>query len=298
MLKMRLLQIHRWVALILSVPLAVLILTGVVLAVEPIVIGLDEPPSLITADTLGTVLAKHDPQGKARALVVRAYAGTVSLGGGRDNMINVDLASNERVDSPGLLADIFSTARRLHEHLIDGFGWLVTVSTIAMILLIAIGVVMGWPRLSNTLSGWHKGTGWFLLPLLILSPLTGLFMVFGVTFAAPPQAPAGGPPVTLAEAVRIVGANHDLADVSWIRPRGGVMLARLDDDGEMRAFAVGHDGLTPTARNWPRLIHEGNWAGTFPALINLVVASALALLLGTGLWIWGRRKFRRRPARA
>lgn len=295
MLKMRLLQIHRWITLILSIPLAVLILTGIILSVEPIVTA-SAPPSPITADALQTVLAKHDPQGKAGSLVVRSYAGTVSLGG-RSNMINVDLASNERVGSPGVLADIFSTSRRLHEHLIDGLGWLVMVSTIALLGLIVIGLLMGWPRLRNSLSGWHKATGWFLLPLLILSPLTGLCLLFGVTFAAAPQ-PAAGGPIALADAVRIVGANRDLATVSWIRPRGGVMLARLDDGGEMRAFAVTRDGLVPTVRNWPRLIHEGNWASTFPALLNLLVACALLLLLTTGIWIWARRKFRRRPVRA
>lgn len=297
MLKMRLLQIHRWITLILSIPLAVLILTGIILSVEPIVTGSATPPSPITADTLHAVLAKHDPQGKAGSLVVRSYAGTVSLGAGRNDMINVDLASNERVGSPGVLADIFSTSRRLHEHLIEGLGWLVMVSTIALLGLIVIGILMGWPRLRNSLSGWHRATGWFLLPLLILSPLTGLCLLFGVTFTTAPRPIAVTPPVALAEAVRIVGANHDLATVNWIRPRGGVMLARLADGGEMRAFAVTREGLVPTARNWPRLIHEGNWASIFPALLNLLVAAALLLLLTTGIWMWARRKFRR-PVRA
>src|SRR5262249_35563041 len=46
--------------------------------------------------------------------------------------------------------------------------------TYAALALGKLGIPMGWPRLRNTLAGWHKGTAWFLLPLVILSPLTGL----------------------------------------------------------------------------------------------------------------------------
>jgi uncharacterized iron-regulated membrane protein len=75
-------------------------------------------------------------------------------------------------------------------------------------------------------------------------------------------------------------------------------MARLNDDGEMRLFTVTRDGLLPAARNWPRLIHEGNWSRTIAATINVVISAALILLLSTGLWMWARRKFRRRPVRA
>jgi uncharacterized iron-regulated membrane protein len=297
MLKMWLLKIHRWVALALSIPLAVLIVTGLILSFEPIVI--DSAARPVSADQLSAVLAKHDPDGKARTLMLRSYAGTVSIGGAQrgDGLVNVDLASNERVQSAGALPDFFLASRRLHEHFLEGLGWVVTVSSIAMLCLILLGTLMGWPKLRNTLSGWHKGAGWFLLPLLVLSPLTGLLMSFGVSFAPPPPRPAGAAPVALVDAVRMVGARHDLSGLSWIRSRGGVLLARLDDDGEMRVFAVTPDGLVPTARNWPRLIHEGNWAAFVPALLNVVTSLALALLITTGIWAWARRNLRRRKAR-
>jgi hypothetical protein len=166
-----------------------------------------------------------------------------------------------------------------------------------MLGLILLGTLMGWPKLRNTLSGWHKGAGWLLLPLLVLSPLTGLLMAFGVTFAAPLSRPSNAAPIPMVDAVRIVGASHDLAGLSWIRSRGGVLLARLDDGGEMKLFAVTAEGLVPTARNWPRLIHEGNWAAIVPALLNVVTSLTLVLLITTGVWIWARRQLRRRLAR-
>lgn len=297
MLKPWFLRIHRWTTLVFAIPLAMLIVTGLILSFEPMVIG--TAPTPVNADALTAVLAKHDPDGKARSLVIRSYAGTVSIGGTqRGQMTHIDLTTNEKIASPGLLATLFATSRQLHETFLFQLRWLVTASTIAMLVLIALGLLMGWPRLRNTLAGWHKGTGWFLLPLLILSPLTGLFLAFGVTFTSPlPSPPAGAAPVALAEAVRIVAAAHDLARVTWIRPLGGPLMARLNDDGEMRVFSVTRSGLTPAARNWPRLLHEGNWSHILAPTINVAISFALVLLLTTGLWIWARRTFRRRPAR-
>jgi uncharacterized iron-regulated membrane protein len=296
MFKNWLLRIHRWTTLLFAIPLAVLIVTGLILSFEPMLAG---KPGTVTTDTLNAVLTKHDSDAKARSLVVRAYAGNVWIGGAqRGNLVHVDLASNEKIATPGALAEMFTTSRRLHEAFLMELGWLVTASTFALLVLIALGVLMGWPRLRNTLAGWHKGTAWILLPLLIASPLTGLFLAYGMTFAAPlPQTRAGGPPVSLQDAVRIVGAAHDLSNVVWIRPLGGTLRARVNDGGEMRVLTVTRDGLVPAARNWPRLIHEGNWGGNLSALINVVISAAFVLLMSTGLWLWARRKFRRRAPR-
>lgn len=297
MLNQWLLKLHRWITLVFSIPLAILILTGLVLSFEPIVHQSGVRSGTVTTEGVKAALAKHDPRGAARSLVVRAYTNTISIGGARrGEVIHVDLHSNDAIASPGFQAGLFLTNRQLHEKLLLDLGWLVTASTIAMLVLIALGIAMGWPRLRNSLSGWHKGTAWFLLPLLILSPLTGLFLAFGWTFAisAPRVAPAA---VSLQEAVASVGAKYNLNQVAWIRPRGNAMLARLNDAGEMRVFSVTRDDLTPTPRNWPRLLHEGNWRGTPSALINVLISAAFVLLMSTGLLIWLRRKLRRRRPR-
>lgn len=296
MLQLWLLRFHRWITLTLSIPLAVLILTGLVLSFEPMVQQNARAP--LTAEMLDAVLAKHDPSGAARSLVVRSYAGVVSVGGARrGDATHVALATNERVTSPGAVAEMFTISRRLHETLLLDLGWLVTASTIALLMLIAIGIAMGWPRLRNTLSGWHKGIGWFLLPLLILSPLTGLFLAFGVSFATPPASIQGARPVPLREAVKLIAKDHDLGQVTWIRPIGPRLLVRLNDGGEMRVFAVTSRGLIATPRNWPRLLHEGNWLGMTSALINVVISIAFVGLLSTGLIVWARRRLRRRQSR-
>lgn len=293
MLNIWLLRFHRWITLTLSIPLAVLVLTGLVLSFEPMLQGA-RGPVRVTAAAIDAVLAKHDPSGAARSLAIRSYAGNVSIGGARrGDATHVDLASNETVASPGALAEVFTLSRRLHETFLLDLGWLVTLTTIALLVLIAIGIAMGWPRLRNTLPGWHKGTGWFLLPLLIMSPLTGLFLAFGLSFSGPAEAPAGRT-MPLREAVRLVAAEHDLAQVNWIRPIRNRLMARLNDNGEMRVFAVTDRGLVAGPRNSPRLLHEGNGFGAISAWINVAISLAFVALLSTGLIIWARRRLRQR----
>jgi uncharacterized iron-regulated membrane protein len=301
--KQRLLQLHRWMTLTFALPLAIVIVTGLILSVEPsVVIGSIRPGSLDIAK-VEAVIRAHDPDGRARFLALQPYDNTAVLrmAGG---MKVIDLETNAAT-SRSALGTVFVTSRRLHEALMLDAAWLVSASTVALLAIIAIGVLMGLPRLRNTVAGWHKGTGWLLLPLLVLSPLTGLAIAFGITLTG--QAPAGTgagtgagatAPRTLIEAVRIVGARHDLAAVQWIRPLGGRYVARVVGGGEFRAYAVTTAGTAPLPRNWPRLLHEGNWYGHVSAIANVVISIALMGLLGTGLFMWARRKLRPRTARA
>lgn len=295
-MKRRLLQLHRWITLVFSLPLAVLLITGLVLSFEPMVATNAIVPGSLSAQKLDGLLAQHDPAGKARGLFVRSYdgpAGSMTLVGAADKPKVIDLATGEEKPGTGRLAGLFQQSRMLHEHMLD-LRWLVSLSTAAMLVLIALGVLMGWPRLANSLSGWHKGLAWIGLPLVIASPLTGLFIAFGVTFAPSTPSPRAAAPTTLRETVQTVAATHDPSRLIWIRSRGNAQLVRLDDAGEYRVYAAGRDGLVATPRNWPRLIHEGNWAGTLSAMVDVITSVVLIGLLATGLVLWGRRTLRRR----
>lgn len=294
MTKPLLLKLHRWITLVFALPLLAIIATGLILSVEPIVrvSGIGGPS--LEAPRLVELVKRYDPDGRARGIAVNAGAQRLTLQG--TGAPPIDLATGEVAAADATLSSLFRWARFSHERLL-GQGWLVTSSTIAMIAVLVLGILMGLPRLRNTLSGWHKGTAWFALPLILLSPLTGLCMAFGLTFNGGPGPSRGGPRVALPDAIRMVAASHDLSHLVSIGARGGRMMARLYEDGELRAYAVTPAGVTALPRNWPRLIHEGNWSAPIAAPLNVVTSIALLTLLSTGLLIWARRKLRRPGAR-
>jgi hypothetical protein len=295
------LKLHRWVALAFSLPLAAVVLSGLVLSVEP-ALKAAAPPGAVTEARLLAVLDAAGPQAGRGALFVRGYEGTATVGGRGGGTF--DLATAAPAE-PGALPGIFRTARQLHETLLLDLGWLVTASTIALILLLPLGLLLGWERPSNTMRGWHRLGGWVALPLLVASPVTGLMLAFGLGFSpgAPPA--ASGPAPTTREVVRMVAERHDLSGLDWIRPIGGRPLVRLlDETGTTQMYRATAEGLVPQARPWARILHEGTWLGLAGAVVNLVISVVLVGLLATGVLIWARRTLRRalrqkrRPAAA
>lgn len=292
-------QLHRWLALLFALPLLAVIGSGLVLSFEPsLTTGAIRPGSL-TAEKLEALIARHDPGGQARAINFRSYDGTLTIGGGRGARgIVVDVATGEKIAGPSSAANVFLVARGMHERLLIDAEWLVITSTAVMLGLIVLGLLMGLPSFTNTLSGWHKGVAWVLLPLVVLSPLTGLLMSMrvGATAGGPPGPPQAGEarPMRLADALRTIGREHDLSGLIWLRPMRGQTLARIAEEGEYKVYAVSQAGVTLQPRNWPRLWHEGNLAGHLSAGLNVVTSVALVLLLVTGVWIWARRRLRMR----
>ena len=290
-----LLTLHRWITLVFALPLLAIIATGLILSFEPLVqvSGISGPA--IDAGRIVELMKRYDPDSKARGLSVNAASQRMTLQGAGTSAI--DLATGEPAAAGSSLPDLFLWARVTHERLL-GQAWLVTSSTIAMVSLMVLGLLMGLPRLRNSLSGWHKGTAWFALPLILLSPLTGLCMAFGLTFQSGAAPAGGGRPVALPDAVRMVADSHEPSHVISIGARGGRMMARIYEDGELRAYAVNSSGVTPLPRNWPRLIHEGNWSALIASPLNVITSIALLTLLSTGLLIWARRKLRKPRARS
>ena len=290
------LKFHRWVALTFALPLVFVLCTGLILSFEPWLVVRAITPGALTVSKIEALLSQHDPDGKARSLVYRSYDGTLTISAGRGGGTVVDVASGQELAGPSALANLLVTARRMHERLLIDAGRLVIASSVVMLVLAVLGILMGLPRFANTLSGWHKAMAWCVLPLIILSPLTGLLLASNITFmsASPAAASVRGAPLRLADAVRIVGEQHDLSTLVWIRPQGGQLLTRLVEGGEYRVYAVTPDGMTAMPRNWPRLWHEGNFAGAWSALLNLIASVAMIGLLVTGPLIWLRRRLRLR----
>nr|WP_041756366.1 PepSY domain-containing protein [Bradyrhizobium sp. ORS 278] len=288
--KQLLLKLHRWVSLTFALPLLVIIVTGLILSFEPIAQVAAVKPGSVDPARVVALIKQYDPDGKARGLSINPTTQHLTLQGRPGT--ELDMTTGAAADKPAA-ASVFQWARMTHEHLI-GLEGLTTISTIGMIVIMIIGILMGLPRLRNTLSGWHKGAAWFTLPLILLSPLTGVLLdASNGMFGTPPGAARR---ISLPEAVSIVAKDHDLATVNMIGNRGGRMLARMIEGDELRAYAITPDGLSALPRNWVRLLHEGNWS-LIGSAANVLISVVLLTLLLTGVLIWTQRRLRR-PNRA
>ncbi|HRK23847.1 MAG TPA: PepSY-associated TM helix domain-containing protein [Beijerinckiaceae bacterium] len=305
MLKAWFLKLHGWIALIFSVPLAILCVTGLVLGFEPIVQYSTIEPGTLNAEEIIRYLDRHDPQGKTTSIVHRPYENTLTLGGvGPEGELEIDLVTRDVTTSDGGAWDwseIFRYNRRLHEHVSVAGLELTVAATIAMCVIILLGVLLGLPVLRNSVAGWHKAIAWFGLPFLIISPLTGLFIAWGVSMnIAPAPTPERSAPLPIREAVQIAGTSHDLSNLVWLRQRGGRQMIRLWDGQEARSYAIARSGLVPMPRNVSRMIHEGNFLGIWSGILKVLTGVAFVVLMVTGLWLFIRkqvRKARNRQAR-
>ncbi|GLH81842.1 peptidase [Bradyrhizobium sp. SSBR45G] len=284
--KQLLLKLHRWISLTFALPLLVIIVTGLILSFEPMAQVAAVKPGSVDPARVVALIKQYDPDGKARGISINPSSQHLTLQG--RPATEVDMTTGNLADKPAM-GSVFQWARMTHEHLI-GIEGLTTISTIAMISVMIIGILMGLPRLRNTLSGWHKGAAWFTLPLILLSPLTGLLLDASNSFFGAP--PAAAKRISLPEAVSLIARDHDLATVNMIGNRGGRMIARIIEGDELRAYAVTADGLSALPRNWVRLLHEGNWSLVGSAA-NVLISVVLLGLLLTGVLIWTQRRLRR-----
>ena len=289
-----LLKAHRWTSLLFALPLFVIIVTGLILSFQPALQHAAIKPGSLSAERLMALIERHDPERNARALNIDPMDNRLILSGPAGN-VAVDLSSGEKAGEASGLSTLFWQSRRIHERLVYGLDPLVPIATGALLGLIAIGLMMGWGKWRNNVPGWHRGIAWTLLPLLIISPLTGLALTFNISFTSPaPRAPA----MPLREALSFVLANKDPATLLYIAQRGGRQMVRVMENGATRHFLATPEGLKPLENNWPRLIHEGTWRGMWSGAVNIVTSLALLALLFTGAWIWIGRRLRPRRKRA
>jgi uncharacterized iron-regulated membrane protein len=302
MIQTVLLRLHRWMFLTFAIPLAVIIVTGLILSFQPILQTAGIEPGTITLAQIETYLAKYDPDGKAHGLRIDHFEKTVSIqGAGPAGSVTIGLRTGGVANEKSWISDLMSWARPVHEHFVFDLETItgipiVLVSTIGMVFAMLIGVLMGLPRIRNTIAGWHKATAWVLLPLLVLSPLTGVFMAWRITFN---DSPPRSRPISILDAVRMIAQKHDLSGLQTIRSRGGRQMAIVIDGRSHFAYITTTDGLKPALTNWPRTFHQGDFFGIWGGVMNVMLSFAFILLLTTGVWLWARRQVaRRRRARA
>ena len=71
-------------------------------------------------------------------------------------------------------------------------------------------------------------------------------------------------------------------------------MALVTEGNTRFTYIVSRDGLKEAPSNWPRTFHQGDFFGIWGGVMNVVLSLAFMLLMATGLWIWGKRTFRKR----
>jgi sulfite reductase (NADPH) flavoprotein alpha-component len=295
-LKRRLLTLHRWLAIGLAPVFLLVVLSGAVLALKPMVESSDGTATAqVGVGTVAEALDRLDPAARATGVSISADGSVVEVRSTDPAVAgSFDIATGTPVADRAF--DPFELTLSLHRNLLVGAGLLVEIAAYAMVAILAFGLVLGLPRLRNTLRGWHVGLGWLALPLVALTPVTGMLLALHIGRPALP-AIAPGEPVALARAVELV-AREDAGAFSMARRfRGGAAMVKTASSEDERAYLVQPNGkVVPLAGGpgWVEAVHEGTWAGAWSGLLNLLSGLGLAFLIGTGLYAWWSRQRSRR----
>jgi sulfite reductase (NADPH) flavoprotein alpha-component len=238
MIIQNLLRLHRWISLILAPLFLVILVSGALLALEPILgVGAAQPAATVDAATLARTLARFDSAGTARALMVEPDGTMAEMRfGHRMPPVQIDIASGT-VLAEGERESFFGMLHELHEGLLIGAKPVVEWSAWAMVGLVLAGPFLAWPRLRNTLSGWHGVIGWILFPLVLLPAGTEVLRTLDVGRPALVEPASSSPSVPWSDAIARAAAVADLSRLESARRLSGGGVAVIT--GEVRIQAPG-----------------------------------------------------------
>jgi sulfite reductase (NADPH) flavoprotein alpha-component len=289
-------RLHRWTGLILAPLFLVSLVSGALLTLEPIFgAGDGRPRAPVDTAVLTGLLDRLEIANTARALAFDPDGATVEL-----RFPSGTPSTRIEIASGGVVpytVDAFAVLHDLHETLLLGAKPVVECAAWAMLLPVLAGPLLGWPRLRNTMAGWHAGVGWALFPLVLLPPATEALRTLdigGVQLTEPAQS---DPPITWASAIAKVARIDGPARIEAARrlPGGGIAVT-TGEGADRRILIVTSQGVTVAGagRNWAKDLHDGIWAPPWSGWVSLVSASAMLGLLGTGTLALVRRQLAER----
>ncbi|MBP6563926.1 MAG: PepSY domain-containing protein [Neisseriaceae bacterium] len=287
---------HRYVGLVLAPIVMIILLSGAVLALKPIMapdvgVGID---ASISASQVVDTLNKIDPDGQMSSLTVLVGGDRVALSGGKNGPEGgvYDLRSGERLGDAGMGMATYNWFKGLHKQLLIGAGWLVEWSTYAMAAMLIVGLFLLRPRFKKALVDVHNTAGWLALPLWLLLPITGIMMCLHL--GAPDFKTLAATSAPLTEVIEAVAQQQSLTSLASVDTvKGRYQIVKLVPEGQTLSYQLDEQAqLNPVAmdRYWAKELHEGTWAGSFSGWLNLVVALGLLGLTGTGVYSWYRRQ--------
>jgi sulfite reductase (NADPH) flavoprotein alpha-component len=301
-LKPTLLKLHRWIGIGLAPLFMLIALSGAVLAFKPIVQP-SAPDGLyaVPAAHVIKLLERIDPLGDGvdaisidRAKNQADVSSQDSQIAGRYDLISGACECGNEASTP---FNLFEFTEHLHKELLFGADILIQVASYLMILMIITALLLQWPRLRNNLMGWHRGVGWFLLPIILMMPLSGVLMSLHIGMPELPRMSQPDSPLSLTEALSRAQQHQALDSLNMVRRlRGGSVLVSTFDSDEQQILIVTDQAVTAInpQENLVKTLHEGTWAGPVSGTLNLLGALALSLLTLSGSISWLRRRRRMR----
>ncbi|MGY6634777.1 MAG: PepSY domain-containing protein [Alkalilacustris sp.] len=298
MLKTTLIWLHRWLTLLLLPLFLVLFVTGGILALQPVVQDLTSGPALdrpVPVAEAVALLARIDGDNRARALRFEepglAVVEFAQAGVRETRSFDMDTGHDLGIRRDG--AEAFHWVADLHKHFVWGLGWLIDIGTYALVLVLVAGPFLAWPRLRNSVAGWHMGLGWAFGPVAGLVAVTGAMMLLGLGAPGIPPVDRNAGRYPLPQAIEATARAQGLTHIETAQTiqRAAVVVAGRAGDRPVTAVAM-RGAVTPIAAHPPLLdrLHSGTWGGGWSGALYLVTMLAMLGLTGTGLWSWGRRR--------
>ena len=178
--------LHRWAALVFAPLFLVILLSGAFLACKPLweAWQADQPQPGLTPQAWIQALETLDSRGQAGNAILSPDGQRLMLQG-RSPESRKTYDVRTLAPLPNQDRDWFEVAKGLHKTLLLQADPLVEAATYVLTALLALGLLLGWPRLKPQLRqwgwmDWHQGLGWLLAPLVLLTPVTAILMILHI----------------------------------------------------------------------------------------------------------------------
>lgn len=306
-MKKILLTFHRYAGLILTPFFMILLITGMILTFKPIL-----SPST-TNEAIGIQHAQAFSAVVQQAEVASGQIQTIALdANGQDIWIKTQgnpleqrftIAEGRLIGEAGMSSALYNTAKSLHKGLLIGATGFVEFLTYVFIAVLLVAPFLMQVRWQKRLMSIHNALGFWAIPLWLLIPITGLLMSLKV------GAPEVGklnlnqeltPAVQVMQVLERENQLHNFVSLETMRGRS--VLINLATDAGVQTFQIptATQTLEPVGITtyWPKLLHEGTWAGALSGWLNFIIGAGLSFFTLSGAYSWFRRWLQDRAARA
>ena len=295
--KVRISRVHRWLGIGLAPVILLILVSGIVLAVRPM---RGSSHQAIDVARLRSLVGRLDADSRVRSLNIDRSRTNVSLDLQSGAPASVfDIATGNREVSPRAeTRDAFDLAEDVHNDLGIGMGWLASLGSLALVIIVGVAPFMARQARGGTPLGTHVRTAWLLLPLVLYLPLTLVLMQMEL-----PRREKEAPVIIpMATALAQASAQMDLGALVTVRTlRGWTYLVVNNEQDAPRRYRL-EDGVVKPLKNplvtFARTMHEGTWGGIWGGVLNIVSALLLLWMMATGLWSFVARRRLRRERRS